>query len=271
MRHQAAPAPRTSPSTLDRGSGLIDPMLFSGVWAACVALTLTLASGLALGLADWPSVPTLALSFAGTLAIYNVDRLRDLERDRVTAPLRSAWVEQNRRRLLGVTGVAFAICLALGLRAGPGVWILCGGCLAIGLLHRRLKRGRVAKVVYVTGVWVVVVVGLPTVAVGGSAMPERLPWVGGVMMLAIAPNLIASNLPADDLALSWLWAARVLAACGVVLALLGPASVTALGLVPLAQGAALLSTRPSERYRLAVLDGSLLLGGLGAALADWIG
>ena len=33
--------------------------------------------------------PTLALAFAGTLVVYNIDRLRDLELDRNTAPLRN--------------------------------------------------------------------------------------------------------------------------------------------------------------------------------------
>ena len=51
-------------------------------------------------------VMVAALAAAGTLVVYNVDRLRDLEKDRLTAPARSAFVERWRGPLLALTAAA---------------------------------------------------------------------------------------------------------------------------------------------------------------------
>ena len=65
-----------------------------------------------------------------------------------------------------------------------------------------------------------------------------------------------------------LLAARWVAASSVAAAIFAPPPAQPLGLVGVATLAALAAFRPGERYGLAVVDGALLAGGLGAC---WLG
>jgi hypothetical protein len=257
----------------------LDPLLFSSVWAAWVAASLVLAASLAMELQ--PSLAVIALATAGTLVVYNVDRLRDLERDRSASPRRSAFVERNRPLLAGLVGAAALLCLFLALQMEPGVWMLCAGALAIGLLHRRLKGGGAFKAFYVSAVWVGIVVGLPALALQGGETPRgalHVAWVVAGLGGPLGANLIASNL--GDLASGAggssgpgsrarrrLALTLCLVAAGI--AGIGPSSVKPLVWVGVAEAASIWAYRPDERYRLAVLDGALLVGGLAAALLSW--
>jgi hypothetical protein len=230
---------------------------------AGVAAVMVLAAAAALGMAiPWSSV---GLAAAGTLVVYNVDRLRDVDRDRQTAPLRSRFVSRHRTRLQLLTlaaGVACAAFAAFVPRAAIG---LCGGVLAVGLLHRRLKRFEIWKRIYVTVAWVAVTAGLPAVGASGSSGAG---WLLAVYTAAIASNLAASTLrgadPAAASSAPLLSLARALSALGAILALVGPPEMRPLVWLPLAQLLALATFRPSERYSLVAIDGSL---GLGASVS----
>lgn len=268
--------PRARPS---RFVCALDPLLFSSVWAAWVAACLVLAASLAMELRPAPSV--IALATAGTLVVYNVDRLRDLERDRYGSPLRSAFVERNRRLLVAVVGAAALLSLLLALRLGSGVWLLCAVGLAIGLLHRRLKGWRAFKACYVTAVWIGVVVGLPALAAQGEAVPAaalHVGWVAASLGCALGANLVASNLGeaaqasegASESAVAERRARLVLAfalcVVGAGVAGLGPTTVKPLAWVGIAEATSIWAWQPGERYGLAVLDGALGAGGLAAVL-----
>lgn len=251
---------------------VLDALLFSSLWVATAAAALTAAAGRALG-GGLPVGPPL-LAFGGTLAVYNLDRLRDLARDRESAPLRSAFVERNRTLLsaLGAAGLALA---------GAGAW-LCGarallplaGALPLALGHRRLKRLWMAKALYVTAGWLLVVVAVP--ALGARAPLAGALWTAAVLGLALFANAVASNVRDTEAAAARfggegpLRVARNLAALSLAAALLAPPEVRPLGLVGAATVAALLGFRRSERYGLAVVDGALLVGAV-AALAAWAG
>jgi len=271
-------APRPRPSRILQA---LDSLLFSSLWAAWVAASLVLAASLAMEL--HPSLAVIALAAAGTLVVYNVDRLRDLERDRSTSPQRSAFVEQNRRFLAGLAGAAGLLCLILALQMDKAVWMLCAGALAIGLLHRRLKGGRAFKAFYVSAVWVAIVVGLPALALQGSEVPRgalHVAWVVASLGGPLGANLIASNLIPSRLGDGVRGSSEppsrarlrlALMLCGVAagIAALGPSSVKPLAWVGLAEAASIWTYRPGERYGLAVLDGALLAGSLVAALLSW--
>jgi len=68
----------------------LDALLWSSAWLALTCLCLTAAASRALGLDPEPGL--LVFAFGGTLAVYVIDRLRDLPRDRSTAPARAAFV-----------------------------------------------------------------------------------------------------------------------------------------------------------------------------------
>ncbi len=256
-----ADAPRGPLLAAARGG--VDLLAFSSLLPAGVAAVMVLAAAAALGVAiPWSSV---GLAAAGTLVVYNVDRLRDVDRDRQTAPLRSRFVSRHRARLQLLTLAAGVACAAFAAFVPCAALGLCGGVLAVGLLHRRLKRFEIWKRIYVTVAWVAVTAGLAAVGASGSSGAG---WLLAVYTAAIASNVAASALrgadPAAASSAPLLSLARALAALGAILALVGPPEMRPLVWLPLVQLLALATFRPSERYSLVALDGSL---GLGASVS----
>ena len=251
-----------------RAWALLEMLAFSSLWIGIVAAALCAAAGAALGAAPEPG--TLLLAAAGTLVVYNVDRLRDLDRDRHSSPRRSAFVDANRARLVALTAGSGLLAAALALPAGPPVWVLLAPVAGLGLLHRRLKHSEAWKPVYVAAAWTAVAVGLPAASAAGRIAPERLAWAGGIVALTAAANVIGSSLrdrEAPAAPPAWggsLGLARALAGGGILVGLAAPGPLAALALLPLATWVALLSFHPGELYALLVLDGAVLLGALGA-------
>jgi 4-hydroxybenzoate polyprenyltransferase len=245
---------------------LLDALVFSSLWVAIAAAVLAAAASLALGRA--PAVEVVGLAFSGTLAVYGVDRLRDLERDRATTPARSAFVEGHRRALIGLAIVAAAI--AIGCVVALGGRPLEIGALvgAVGLLHRRLKRVALLKGLYVAAAWTAVTVGLPAAAGSRSAEPADVAWAAGILGLALLGNAIASNVRDGEAAAALIGArtalriARASALAGAAVGLLAPPELRPLAAVPIAVSLALAAFRADERYGLVVVDGALVAGGL---------
>lgn len=239
----------------------LEAFAFSGGLAAAVAGTLCLAVTAALELSIEPAAVVLAA--AGTLVIYGVDRLRDVERDRRGSPERTRFVLQHGDALARAAAVAAGAAAAALLALPASVWATCAGVGALGLLHRRLKGRRSSKIVYVTLAWLAITVGVPVQStVMGAPGAPALGLAAAVVGAAVAANLLACNArpghPGD------LTTARGLAVLGLGVALAAPGSVPALGWIPLAQGAALAVYRPGEHFRAIALDGSLWIGATAA-------
>jgi 4-hydroxybenzoate polyprenyltransferase len=245
---------------------MADAVAFSSVLAAAVGGALSLAAGLALaapGIHVW-----IFLTSAGTFIIYNLDRLRDLEHDRTTSPIRTAFVSHHRQLLYGIVLVT-AIGFAATLLAAPSpIIILCLTIGCVGLLHRRMKRYPTIKAFYVSASWVAAVVGLPWIA-SNSALGI---WVAGVFFASLAANVIASNLRDDEVISvsgghnTILWAARGFIVLALAIAIAAPDRLFALAWIPFCEGLALLFFRPTERYGHLVIDGALLAGALAASI-----
>lgn len=256
------------------GETTLDALVFSSGWVGLAAGALVLAVAAGLGASPAQAGPVAALAFAGTFAVYNVDRLRDLERDRATAPERTAFVAAHRRVLAAAAGALGLVALGLAAWAGPAPVVLCGAVLLPGLLHRRLKSARIFKTVYITAAWVTVVVGLPALSLRttGPGGHERWAWCVAALAPALLANVIASNVRDAENAGGPAGARRSLriglAMCGVGAAasLCGPADIRPLAAIPLCVAASLAAFRPTERYGLVVVDGALLVGAL-ASLA----
>lgn len=240
----------------------IDALVYSNVWVAAAACALCWAASLSMGID--PAIPVLGVAFAGTLLVYDVDRLRDLERDRATTPARAAFVARHFAALSALGAAAGVAALGFGLSLGWRAALVLAPVLLLGLLHRRLKRFEWLKAAYISTAWVLVVVGLP--AVLAPAATHLVP-VGVVLAASLYANAVASNVRDREAASQRLGAGRALriarsvAGFGVVLALLAPAPVRSLVAVPAAMLAALGRFRAEERYGLLVVDGALLLGG----------
>jgi len=267
----------TNPRPEDRVA-LVDALAYLGVWPAGVAAALALVSGLALGreLAEPALLRLMAFAFCGTTVVYDVDRLRDLERDRGSAPRRARFVAARRTVMLGVIAVCGVASAMLAARLSAGAWLLCAGALALGLLHRRLKTRRNARVAYVTGAWLAVVVGLPAqawLAETGSAGAgvRAIALLGVAQGSAIAANLVCSGIrvwpgggiPAAER--GRLVFARGLAGVGAAATLALGGGLWPLAALPASQALAALRFRSDERFRHAQLDAELLAGAILAA------
>lgn len=241
----------------------LDACLWSSAWLGLAAAALTAAAARALGLSPAPAL--LGLAFGGTLAVYVIDRVRDLPRDRVTAPERAAFVARNRSALLALAGLGAGVAGLASLALGPRPLVLAAAVGALGLAHRRLKRFAAAKPVYLTFAWTAVPVGLPAASDPAAA---HAGWVAAVVGAAVLANVVLSNLRDREALAGRLGAKRALplagaiALAGLAAALLGPAPVRPLAALPLAMAAAVLGFRPSERYGALCVDGALLAGAL---------
>jgi len=241
----------------------LEPLAWSGLWVSLAAATLAAAAGRAMGLPLSPGV--VSLVGLGTFAIYGVDRLRDVARDRATAPRRTAFVERHRRALAWAAVAAAVVAAILAVRIGPGAALVLAPVAALGLAHRRMKHVPYAKSTYITLAWVCVVVLFPAVALGGA---RDVAWAAFVVGAALYANAIASNVRDAEAAVARIGTdaalrlARIAAGVGLALALVAPPPVQALGLVPVATGLALLGFRADEGYGHVVVDGALLVGGL---------
>jgi 4-hydroxybenzoate polyprenyltransferase len=244
----------------------IDALLFSSVWVAAAAAALAAAVSQALGAP--PAAGPVLVAFGGTLAIYNLDRLRDLARDRGTSPARSAFVARHRSVLIALAAAGAALGAAGAGLAGPFAVIPLAAALPLALGHRRLKRIWTLKALYVTAGWVAIVVGVPAVAAGAGL--HETTWAVALVGGAVFANAIASNVRDEEAAAAVyggpaaLRVARAAAAAATVAAFAAPLALRPLGWVGIATLASLLTWRPGERYGLAVVDGALLLGALTA-------
>jgi 4-hydroxybenzoate polyprenyltransferase len=240
---------------------LLDAFAFGNAVVAGAAVALVAAASRAMELRADPLCLLLAAS--GTLAVYGVDRLRDLARDRVTAPLRTAFVLRHRHAMAWLTALAALVALAAGALAGPRVVWVAAGVAALGLAHRRIKHRLAAKPIYLVLAWTAVAVALPWARAPGA---RHAAWVILVMALSVWANVILSNLKDEEGAAAYFGARRArrvaLAACAAAacIALAAPPGVVRLAPLPVAVAAAVLGFRPSERYAAWAIDGALALG-----------
>lgn len=264
-RQDASSGAESSPTSSDFSSAW-DGIAFSNLLTAAIAFALAWISSLTLG-APSPAICSI-LAASGTVVVYGVDRLRDVDPDRLTSPKRTRFIERNRR--IFQAGVALAAgILGVSLFSAPmPVIILCIAVGAIGLLHRRLKRIAVIKTLYVSVAWTAICVGIPWASLRPEAPRTAALWLAAILFSAFAANLIASNLHDGEAQSAWnarsspLLLARAAAALGIVLAVLAPAELHPLAWIPLAEFAALLFYRPTEHYGHLAVDGALLLGAL---------
>lgn len=257
-----------SPRPLGRAA---DAFVFSSGLAAAIGGSLSLVASRVLGAPDAGSWAVLAAS--GTFIIYNLDRLRDIDRDRAISPLRTAFVVRNLRRLYAAVGIAAICFLATLVAAPPSIMLLCLAIGVVGLFHRRLKAFAALKAAYVSIAWVAACVGIPWVASGRA---DAGPWVASILLASLTANLIASNLRDDEPhgeeegapsgTAPALWIARAMTILAVAITLAAPDALHPLVWIPVCEGLALAYFRPSERYGLIAVDGGLLIGAFATSI-----
>jgi hypothetical protein len=242
---------------------MLDVLAFSSLWVAAAAAALAAACSLAMGIPV--SGAAVGLAFAGTLVVYNVDRLRDLDADRTTAPDRSAFIAAHGGGLALLTVASALASLTFALAAGPRAFAVLVPILGLGLLHRRLKQLGFGKSAYLATAWIGVVVGVPALIDPAATQVE---WTLGITAPALFANAIASNIRDVEVVAARfgsrpaLTVAQAFAVLGVAIAATAPVPARSLMAVPVTTLLALLLFRPGERYGLLIVDGALLAGAI---------
>ena len=242
-----------------RIAGAFDVLVYGNVWVALAALLLTAAAARAMGTRARPEA--LVLAFAGTLAVYGLDRLADAGRDRRTAPARTAFVVRHAAALRAATALAAVVAVAAGIAAGPRVVALAAFVLGVGLAHRWIKQVPFGKAVYIAGAWTAVVAGVPWLQ---DPSARHAAGVALVLGTTLAANVAASSARDAEAGARVLGPARLvvlgrlLALVSLALALRAP--LVPLLPVPLCTLVVLLAWRPGERYGLVAVDGALVVG-----------
>lgn len=264
------PMPATrSPGRCRRG---LDALFFSGLWVAIAAGALTAAAATGFGTSAQPAAIVLAV--AGTFTVYGVDRLRDLDRDAATSPLRTAFVVRHRRVLAATTGVTALVALGATRALGGPAMAMVAFAGGFGLLHRRFKGVAFFKAGYVTAAWLAVTVGLPAATAAPPPRLEQVAWVCGILGPALFANAVAFSARDAEAAAARLGErialrlALAIAVSGVVVGILAPAPARTLTAVPFATAIALAGFRRDERYVHGIVDGTLIAG---AVLALCVG
>jgi uncharacterized protein YqgC (DUF456 family) len=246
---------------------LLDALVFSNLWMAAAAGALVAATSRGMGTAIRPEAVGLAI--AGTLVVYNVDRLRDLHRDQFASPDRSAFVAEHDGPLIALTGAAAIASLYFLTRAGWPAALLLLPVFAAGLLHRRIKRFGNLKILYIAAAWTCVGLGLPAVLAPNA---QDLHWVAPILAPTMVANVIAFNVRDETAGVERvrrrdaLQVAHACAILGVALGVFAPSPADALMAIPLATLLALVAYRPNERFSPLCVDGALLVGSLVAVV-----
>ena len=109
---------------------LLAALIFTSLWTAAAMGALVAASFRAMGVAIVPEA--VGLAFSGTLVVYNLDRLRDLDRDQCGSPDRSAFVLAHEGWLLGLAAVAAAASFFFVARAGAWTGVAASSRAIVG-------------------------------------------------------------------------------------------------------------------------------------------
>jgi len=255
---------------------LVDILVFASFWPAGIAAALIAAVAAAFGGA--PPVSALVLGFFGTFVVYNIDRLRDIDRDRTTTPARTAFIERHQSELTFASALGAIFCALAAAMLPASISFLCAFVLTAGLLHRRIKHVAGWKTAYISFAWVAVCIGIPAL-LSGLPTHEILP-TGIVIGMTIAANLIVLNMHdqvggitrmPNNIAMGlafFLCAAAALACLGEMADLArGLAPIPTFEALAVAGFASDRAKQSRERYGLVVVDGALLVGAIVACLS----
>ncbi|MFN8642515.1 MAG: hypothetical protein U0802_13005 [Candidatus Binatia bacterium] len=169
-----------------RLGAVLDGVTFSGLWVALAATALVAAAAATFGVARSPAL--LGFVAGGTFAVYAVDRLRDLARDRHAQPLRSAFVERHWAVLALASGGAALAAAAGALHLGAAALAVAAVAGGLGLAHRRLKQVPIAKGLYVAAAWTAVTVVLPACLARPRPAAATLAWAVAIVSRRCSPT-----------------------------------------------------------------------------------
>ncbi len=202
-----------------------------------------------------PSYEILFLIFVGTLTVYNLDHLSDLNADRVTNPLRYRFIMSNLGKVFLLTRVSVLLSFVLVVEVGVGKILFLFPVFLFGIFHNKLKGNTFFSASYITISWIVVVIIFPA-TINGKFW-ESLP-MGCVVGTALFANAYACGLREGQAAHTTIPKVPILVAIsGVILGLLF-SRLKQLIAIPAVTAATLFLFEEDELFETMYLDGALL-------------
>ena len=234
---------------------LIEFVAYTGTIAALFAVSISIFTFLFLGSAI--NHYLILLILCGTLVIYNLDHLKDINSDKSTNPKRVKFISENKLLIYFITGSsAFLSVLSvymIGLQLIPLILLP----FLFGLMHRIIKNSPLFSAFYITLSWLMITVYLPAYLTDNPKEVITLSVVIGIFLFC---NAYTSSIRRKPYAEKYARYMLYLSVINLVIILVLRGSY--LGIIPAALFTTMALTNfiDDENYELILLDGMQLLG-----------
>jgi len=234
---------------------LIEVLAYTGIIAAMLAVSIAIFTFLFLD--SGINYILLVLIFCGTLVIYNLDHLKDINSDRTTNPLRVNFIIKNKRLIYLITGLSMFLSILavyyLGIKLIPIIVVP----FFLGLIHRIIKNSPLVSAIYITLSWLMITVYLPAFLTDNPKEIIILSIVVGIFLFC---NAYASSIRQKFYAKKYARYLLYLSLLNLLIIIVLRGSY--IGILPASifTTMALTNYMDDENYELILLDGMQLLG-----------
>ena len=168
---------------------LIESLAYTGTIVAMLASSLAIFTFLFLN--SEINYILLVLIFCGTLVIYNLDHLKDINSDKNTNPKRVNFIKDNTRLIYLITGLSMLLSLLavyhLGIRILPIIVLP----FLLGLIHRIIKNSPLFSALYITLSWLMITLYLPAFLTDN---PKNIITLSIIVAIFLFCNAYASSI-----------------------------------------------------------------------------
>ena len=168
---------------------LAEALAYTGTIAAILAVSISIFVFLFLG--SGINYILLVLIFCGTLVIYNLDHLKDIESDKTTNPKRVKFISGNKFLIYSIIGISFALSVSAVYFLGTHLVPLIILPFLFGLFHRIIKNSPAFSAVYITLSWLMITVYLPAYLTG---KPGKIIFLSIIIGILLFFNAYTSSL-----------------------------------------------------------------------------
>ncbi len=199
----------------------------------------------------------LTLIFFGTLTIYNIDHLMDLNNDESTNPQRVNFIKNNKILIYIIITLSFIICSASVFVIDIKIILILVIPFVLGLLHRKLKSNSFFSAIYITFSWLIVTMLLPAYL---SNKTNQILWIFIVIGILLLCNAYMSSLVQKISLINHIRFIVVLSLIPLIIILILKEKY--IGLIPLSlfTTISLFNYKDKENYEQFYLDGLQLAG-----------
>ncbi len=234
---------------------LIEFLAYTGTIAAMLATSIAIFTFLFLGTGI--NYILLVLIFCGTLVIYNLDHLKDINSDKATNPKRVNFIINNKRLIYLITGISMILSVSAVYYFGIKLIPIIALPFLLGIVHRIIKNSPLFSAVYITLSWLMITVFLPAYLTDKPKEIIILSIIAGIFLFC---NAYASSIRQKFYAKKYVRYLLYLSLLNLLIILVLRGSY--IGILPASifTTMALSNYMDDENYEVILLDGMQLLG-----------